>query len=118
MLLLFNYVPNVANTTAAATSATSVNATAYANAIAATVTTTTVTTTVLFSFQVQGLKEEVRRMDTKNDAVDARINALSDELNGKFDLLLRALNVNPTNGTPISSPPAALSRGKTMRPGE
>lgn len=65
---------------------------------------------------MSGLKEEIRRLDTKSTSVDARITALSEDLNSKFDMLFKILNVNPSNGTPISSPPA-LNRAKTMRPG-
>lgn len=65
---------------------------------------------------MSGLKDEIKRLDGKSANVDARINALSDDINSKFDMLFKALNVNPINGAPISSPPA-LNRAKTMRPG-
>jgi hypothetical protein len=65
-----------------------------------------------------GLKDELKRLDVKSGNVDTRVTILSEEINAKFDVLFRALNINPNGGfsVPAGQSPH-LVRGKTMRPG-
>lgn len=69
-----------------------------------------------------GLKDELKRIDVKSGNVDTRVTILSEEINAKFDLLFKALNINPngySGGTPGQPPGQSplLTRAKTMRPG-
>jgi hypothetical protein len=65
-----------------------------------------------------GLKEEIKRLDVKSGNTDTRIAILSDDINAKFEILFKALNLHQTQSAPpITTPSPHISRGKTMRPG-
>ena len=66
---------------------------------------------------VGNLKEEMRKFEAKHASMETKLAGVTDDLNAKFEVLFKAMNINPiTGGFNSNTASPHVSRGKSLRP--